>query len=336
MAIFVSYCSVDPKLVKGLLAQLAKLKREVYTETKSVTGEVAWSLIFETIQACDVFILALTTHVLLSEARRFEYQFAVALHKPILVVALDAIPENVTEDGKLDYINVSQALDLRELDDASSTSLADALAKLPPAEPIPSPAPALPDWMPPLSSLKQMIQQPRIPFKEQGKLVLNLREYLERKETTKTAAELLRVLTKHSGRSVDTAHEITLILEELDQVEHKAGGGQTGTRVAIALIALFAILVLGIILFKGIPSLNSQSTTAVTSTPTTNVGAGTVSATTTPTVAPQTTLTAGTPAPTNQQTQMAVASELAVIATQAEATLHAVTGTLTPTATPTP
>ncbi|MBX3082683.1 MAG: TIR domain-containing protein [Anaerolineae bacterium] len=318
MAIFVSYCSVDQKQAKALLGQLAKLKREVYTETKSLSGEESWSLIFGTIQACEAFILALTPRTLLSEARRMEYQYACALNKPVVVVALEEIPENVADDGKLAYIDVSQAVDFREIDESSMNTLANALSNLPAAEP-PTPPPPMPDWMSALDAIKEQIKQPRIPFKEQIKIVLNLREFLERKETTKLAASLLKILNKHTGRSVDSAHEITGILREMDQVERKSRGGLSASRIAIILIVLFALLNLGVILLKGFPLLNSQSTTAVTATS---------SATPAQSATPNAQSTQGTPVPTTalsiQQTQEAVASELAVVATQADATLRAV------------
>jgi hypothetical protein len=330
MAIFVSYCSADQKKIAPLLGQLARLKREVFIETKSLNGGVAWSAIFNTIQASEAFIFVLTPQTLMSEARRMEYEYASALNKPILVTALDEITEPVT-DGKIGYINVSKAIDFQALGEVETSTLIGGLDTLPKEQP-PATPPPQPDFMRPFTALKDQVQQVRLPFKDQPRIVFNLREFLERKETNKQAAALLKILNKHTSRSVESAEEITRILDDIDEDERKPSGSFNAARIAIILIVAAALLTLGIMVVRGIPALLDQSRIIMTATS----DAPTVEETAAPTL--DATLT--TPDPTMaliiQQTQSVVASELARVATQADATLRAVhTATVTATATPT-
>src|SRR5690349_8965924 len=110
MLVFVSYCLRDFALVKPLILQLGVLGHNVLYEPKMPAGQIRWDHVLESIRACDVFLLGVTSQALQSESRALELQYARRLNKPVLSVLLEEIatplpaefgtPQNYIEQTK--------------------------------------------------------------------------------------------------------------------------------------------------------------------------------------------------------------------------------------------
>lgn len=143
--IFISYSSKDRPHVDELAADLDLLVDDVRVwydrELNRSGGHQWWSLILEQIRRCDVFIYALSPHVLRSEPCRREHAYARALGKPVLPVIL--------EDVEIRYLPVelqaAQLVKYQQRSREQQRSLKESLRNLPPAPPLPAPLPTPPE-----------------------------------------------------------------------------------------------------------------------------------------------------------------------------------------------
>lgn len=94
MRLFISYVHVDDKKVTQLVALLDRMGHEAWFDREIRGGELWWARILDAIEACDVFVLALSPKYLTSEACRAEMIYAQNLNKPILPlqIALVSLP----------------------------------------------------------------------------------------------------------------------------------------------------------------------------------------------------------------------------------------------------
>jgi hypothetical protein len=183
MLIFVSYSARDVAVVEPLVVQLGLLGHDVQFEHKTLLGELSWEEVAQNIRSCDAFLLTLTPSTLVSYAHGLEHQYARALGKPLitglLMTVLAQIPAEITN-----------IIDLRELDSERIARLSAALDALPPAVP-PAELPPLPNWEQAQRQLLGRVLFGHNSRHEQAAILLNIEEFFERRETFAAAVTML-------------------------------------------------------------------------------------------------------------------------------------------------
>jgi sugar lactone lactonase YvrE len=151
--VFVSYARVDRAQVDTLVEHLGFLGCQTWIDSSLQGGQQWWDEILTKIADCDVFLPVISRDALNSTACQREFDWAEALRKPVLPVAVErpskALPSRLSMLQVIDYFDPAQR-------ERNALSLAGALAALPaapaPPQPMPTPPPA------PLSYLTNLIE----------------------------------------------------------------------------------------------------------------------------------------------------------------------------------
>lgn len=149
--LFVSYARVDRATVDQLVEDLQILGVQTWIDSSIRGGEQWWDVILKAIADCDAFVAVLSRGSLNSQACGREFEWAEALGKPVLPVAIE------TMSGALPArISARHIVDYAEMGHRAALTLAGALAALPPACPLPTPLPSPPAA--PLSYLTELVE----------------------------------------------------------------------------------------------------------------------------------------------------------------------------------
>lgn len=136
--IFISYSSKDRERVDALAGAIDVMFDDVAIwydrELNRSGGHQWWSLICEEIRQCDLFIYALSTHVLASEPCKREYGYAKALSKPILPVMIDEIDIRYLPKE----LQATQLVNFRQRSFEQQKSLRLSIRNQPPAPDLPA------------------------------------------------------------------------------------------------------------------------------------------------------------------------------------------------------
>ena len=132
--------------VDELVRHLHVLGYETWTDSSLRGDQAWWDEILRSIVDCDAFLAIISSRSVNSPACRSELDWAVALGKPVLPIAVeplpDALPSNISTRQIVDYSNPGPD---------SAFAVAGALAALPaappPPEPLPAPPPAPPSQL---------------------------------------------------------------------------------------------------------------------------------------------------------------------------------------------
>jgi hypothetical protein len=223
MKLFISYSSRDRETVKSLAqdleAAVKTLPKEqgvefgVWFDQELIGGHDWWDNILSAVYHCDLFIFALTPSSLASGPCKLEYTFAHDLNKRILPVLLSSEVNAALLPTPLQRI---QFVDYRQQDKAAYQHLLEAMANLPPAQPLPDPLPAQPPApVSPLAELKEKIEAPSLDLDTQLKLVHQLKQYLHEPDKASGARQLLGQLQSHPDIRASVAQDITLLLQDV-------------------------------------------------------------------------------------------------------------------------
>jgi hypothetical protein len=163
--LFISYAREDQPDVGKLFWDLAVLG---YETTTGVYGGT-WDDVLRRIANCDVFVAIVSGHTLNSVACKQALEWALALNKPVLPVAVERLPEALP-----------RALSMRQIVDYSKPdrkALTGALATLPPAppppEPLPEPPPAPLSYL--LPDLAKQVGEPEpLTHEQQHQILIQL------------------------------------------------------------------------------------------------------------------------------------------------------------------
>ena len=154
--LFVSYARVDRPAVEELVAHLEILGFETWVDSSIRGGQEWWDVILKAIADCDGFVAVVSRGALSSLACGREFEWAEALGKPVLPVAVESLP------GALPArISRRHIVDYSEVGTRAALTLASALAVLPPAGALPDPLPNPPAL--PLSYLTELVELARQP-----------------------------------------------------------------------------------------------------------------------------------------------------------------------------
>ncbi len=194
MIVFVSYSSRNRKRVEELVLQLGQLGHDVQFESKLIGGDVPWQQVFDSIATSDLFITTLSGETLVSYTSRIENEYARDLNKYVLFVALDEFSSFADLDAQI----LASTVDFSESNPTANEALAAAMSSFVNLEPRPVAEVPQPNWEASLAELRQNIQTENGDPAEQGAILLNLREFLERHETFAAAKNML---TEFSARN---------------------------------------------------------------------------------------------------------------------------------------
>lgn len=226
MIIFVSYSSKNDDLARALAVQMGVYGYDIQFEQKVLGGQVGWHEVFDSIRACDLFVLAVTERSIDSYSCQLEYSYANALGKRILPVVIEDL-----DDGLLRQ-HFGNAYVRWRLSPEHQSGLEQILREIAEQEPLPPPAipPLRPDWLNAMISLRDSVialpQGPRAQFS----ILDNLAEFLERDDSLPEALSLLRVLQTNPQLAQPVALELQQTLHKLNKNRSRQNSPQRARR----------------------------------------------------------------------------------------------------------
>lgn len=150
--LFISYARENKPDVEALVRDLHALGCQTWLDTSLRGGQSWWQEILGRIADSDVFVAIVSDHTLRSVACKRELEWALALNKPVLPIAVQRLPDALPRT-----LSMRQIVDYSQSGREAAFALAGALGTLPPAPPIPTELPEPPGA--PLSYLSDLVEQ---------------------------------------------------------------------------------------------------------------------------------------------------------------------------------
>ena len=150
--LFVSYARENKREVDEMVSHLETLGYQAWIDSALRGGQSWWEEILRRIAECDVFLAIVTRNTLNSVACKRELEWALALNRPVLPIALERLPEALPSQ-----LSIRQIVDYSRPGHEAAFALAGGLAAIPPAPPIPEELPKAP--LVPLSYLSDLADQ---------------------------------------------------------------------------------------------------------------------------------------------------------------------------------
>jgi serine/threonine kinase PknH len=228
MGLFVSYSSQDRSAIEPLTAALRRARQQVWFDDELGGGEAWWNEILEQIRSCEVFIVALSNHLLESKPCQAELRYAKALQRPILPVRIGPV-----DSMRANPLAALQVIDYQNPSVDAGIQLVTAVHALAAQQqPLPSP---LPDEPPVpfayLMRLSSTLSEPDLDPRQQTHLLTELKSGLEEDGDDPTArndiARLLRMLRDRSDVTYRTRSEIDSLLASVDAKSPTAAASST-------------------------------------------------------------------------------------------------------------
>ena len=135
--LFVSYARENKRHVNELVEHLGRLGYRTWLDSSLHGGQAWWDEILRRIAECDAFVAIVSQETLNSAACEQELQWALALNKPVLPVALEHLVTPLPRE-----LATRKIVDWTEPGADAASELAGALMALPPG---PAPPDALPE-----------------------------------------------------------------------------------------------------------------------------------------------------------------------------------------------
>ena len=157
---FISYARANKPDVDQLVEHLRQLGCDTWVDSSLHGGQDWWQEILRRIAECDVFIAVISDDALNSVACSREFDWAEALRKPVMPVAMEtlpasALPGRYSRRQIIDYSNRTER-------DRAAVRLGGGLISLPQAPPMPRPSPQPPPApLSYLTDLVDMVASPR-------------------------------------------------------------------------------------------------------------------------------------------------------------------------------
>lgn len=150
--LFISYARENKRDVEALVRDLHALGYQTWVDSSLRGGQTWWHEILRRIADSDAFLAIVSDHTLSSVACKRELEWALALNKPVLPLAVERLPDALPRT-----LSMRQIIDYSQSGREAAFALAGALGTLPPAPPAPE---QLPDPPPaPLSYLSDLVEQ---------------------------------------------------------------------------------------------------------------------------------------------------------------------------------
>ena len=150
--LFISYARENKPDVEALVRDLDALGYQTWVDSSLRGGQTWWEEILRRIANCDVFVAIVSGHTLSSVACKRELEWALALNKPVLPLAVERLPDALPRT-----LSMRQIIDYSRSGREAAFALAGALGTLPAAPPPPEQLPEPPAA--PLSYLSDLVEQ---------------------------------------------------------------------------------------------------------------------------------------------------------------------------------
>lgn len=150
--LFVSYARLDKRAVDELVGHLGILGYDAWIDSSLRGGQDWWDVILSRIAECDAFIASISRVALNSQPCVRELDWAEALGKPVLPVAVERLPPALPS-----RLSRRQIVDYSQPGNQAALNLAAALVALPSSPPLPAPLPRAPEV--PLSYLSGLVDR---------------------------------------------------------------------------------------------------------------------------------------------------------------------------------
>ena len=150
--LFISYARENKPDVEALVRDLHALGYETWVDSSLRGGQTWWHEILRRIADTDVFVAIVSSHTLSSVACKRELEWALALNKPVLPLAVERLPDALPRT-----LSMRQIIDYSQSGKEAAFALAGALGTLPPTPPAPEQLPEPPAA--PLSYLSDLVEQ---------------------------------------------------------------------------------------------------------------------------------------------------------------------------------
>jgi hypothetical protein len=181
------------------------LAYDVWQDESLEGGQDWWDVIIDKIKDCDVFVQAVSSHALESEACTRERNYAKALAKPIMPIGLDAVGLDLPSD-----LAGVQVVDFKERSPETSLKLAVALRECPQAPELPSEMPDPPaapvSYLVPLG--ERIRSSDEMPRAEQLDIVARLKGGLRKPRDRDDAIRLMRRMLERDDLLNSVAQDI--------------------------------------------------------------------------------------------------------------------------------
>jgi hypothetical protein len=221
MKLFISYSSQDREIVTSLVKDLEGLIKTlhpgsefgVWYDQELIGGHDWWDGILYAIEACDLFVFALTASALESDACKREINYGHQLNKRILPILLADDVDTTLLPLALQRI---QWIDYRRWDSKEAHhNLLRGLANLPQPQPMPDPRPPRPEApVSPMALIMQQLQAPALDLQTQAGLVHQLKQYLNQPRHSSQSRQMLERLAQHPDLRASIGQEIKDLLAE--------------------------------------------------------------------------------------------------------------------------
>ena len=201
--------------VDDLVRDLDALGWQTWVDSSLRGGQAWWEEILRRIADCDVFLVIVSRHTLSSVACKRELQWALALNKPVLPVAVERRPDALPRS-----LSMRQIVDYFQPGKKAAFALAGGLTTLPPAPPLPEQLPEPPPA--PLSYLSDLVDQVSQPdplTHEQQHQILNQLQRALRSADPEERGGGRYVLETFSNRH-DLYADVDRTLAQLGLAEH--------------------------------------------------------------------------------------------------------------------
>jgi ABC-type amino acid transport substrate-binding protein len=250
LQIFISYRSTDRALVEKLAGDLRQLGHDIWfdQELHRAGGQEWWANILAQIRACDLFIFAVSDGALASIACQRELKYAAALQKRILPI--------VIKDSQLAELPIElqriQLIHYEGQTRAQGIDLTASLYNLPAALPVPDPLPPEPPIpIPPqeerLNHIDQILQAASFPKEQQALVLVELEDLIAMPAYKDRALARLRRFIEHEDLNARyAARAQALLAQHSGAAANPARGRRRSSTLIFAVIALFAVIGVGI------------------------------------------------------------------------------------------
>jgi hypothetical protein len=252
--VFISYARANKPAVDELDQHLRELGWDPWIDSSLHGGQEWWGEILRQIANRDVFIAIISSEALISEACQSEFDWAEALGKPVLPVAVEgsltALPSRYSSRHCIDYSDPANR-------DRAARRLNGSLLSLPPTPPPPNPRPKPPDA--PMSYLTGLMEwvcsRDALSHHQQRQILQRLEPALLSVDPDEMhgGRRILKTLANRRDLYPDVAQRITELMprprpnpqpQPLLKPEPAPDPklGQSGLRIAATLIAVAAVI----------------------------------------------------------------------------------------------
>jgi hypothetical protein len=218
--VFISYARANKPDIDQLVKHLGMLSYETWVDSSLRGGQDWWDEILQRIADCDVFMPIISNEALISTACRREFDWAEALSKPVLPVAVEpppqALPGRFSIRQIVDYSEPGQR-------DRAAVILSGGLAIMPSAPPLPEPLPPPPAApLSYLTGLVDLVSDPDALDHEQQRQILIKLEPALRSVDPEERRGGRAVLERFSSRD-DLFLDVGQSIDRLRLLKHQQG-----------------------------------------------------------------------------------------------------------------